>query len=195
MRIGSLRNDTTKADSFGLVATGELEPIGGSPPPPLVVTWGKTPWTLMATCKVNGIGIPTGGDEVVWRGDTHNGGLYAVNWRATLNALEGDQVECWTDGSYSGPIAGGRPLPVGRMQTPIVIGPQPPKPTRRSHHIWFIFFPEMAPVILHGKRWMFPEGDGVGEPHHEAEANVSASNLLIPRDTAASVRWLGPKPQ
>jgi len=50
---------------------------------------------------------------------------------------------------------------------------------RSDDHLWFSFFHEAAHLLLHGKRQLFID-DGIEKEGLEAEANVFASNFLIP---------------
>jgi addiction module HigA family antidote len=53
---------------------------------------------------------------------------------------------------------------------------------KTDDHLWFSFFHEAAHIILHGRRDVFLDEDGVKPNRYEEEANQFASDFLIPRD-------------
>lgn len=50
---------------------------------------------------------------------------------------------------------------------------------KTDDHLWFTFFHEAAHILKHGKKALFLEGNGMSDEHEE-EANLFASNFLIP---------------
>jgi len=50
---------------------------------------------------------------------------------------------------------------------------------KTNDHLWFAFFHEAGHLLLHGKRMVFLETNGL-DGEHECEADQFASNLLIP---------------
>lgn len=64
---------------------------------------------------------------------------------------------------------------------------------KTNDHLWFTFFHEAGHLLLHGKKLAFLEGmDGL-DPELEEEANLFASELLIPRRDAAQLSVLHAK--
>jgi HTH-type transcriptional regulator / antitoxin HigA len=51
---------------------------------------------------------------------------------------------------------------------------------RSNDHLWFSFFHEAGHLLLHGKRMLFIESDGMLGDEDENEANRFAGDLLIP---------------
>lgn len=60
---------------------------------------------------------------------------------------------------------------------------------KTNDHLWFGFFHEAAHILLHGKKMLFLEINGDGN-RHEQEADEFASNFLIPRQKADTLRFL-----
>lgn len=54
---------------------------------------------------------------------------------------------------------------------------------KTNDHLWFAFFHEAGHLLLHGKRMVFLETNGLDDGH-EQEADQFASNLLIPPNYA-----------
>ncbi len=51
---------------------------------------------------------------------------------------------------------------------------------RSDDHLWFTFFHEAGHILLHGKRDVFVEEEGIEEDEKEAQANRFAADSLIP---------------
>ncbi len=60
---------------------------------------------------------------------------------------------------------------------------------KTNDHLWFAFFHEAAHILLHGKKMLFLEIEG-DENSREREADEFASNFLIPREKADTLRFL-----
>ncbi len=60
---------------------------------------------------------------------------------------------------------------------------------KTNDHLWFAFFHEAAHILLHGKKMLFLEIKGEGNSR-EREADEFASNFLIPRQKADTLRFL-----
>jgi Zn-dependent peptidase ImmA (M78 family) len=50
---------------------------------------------------------------------------------------------------------------------------------KSDDHLWFTFFHEAGHILLHGKRDVFVEGEGLVDEKEE-EANRFAANILVP---------------
>jgi HTH-type transcriptional regulator / antitoxin HigA len=51
---------------------------------------------------------------------------------------------------------------------------------KTDDHLWFTLFHEAAHILLHGKRTVFVDADGVADAGEEHEANAFARDFLIP---------------
>ena len=58
-------------------------------------------------------------------------------------------------------------------------------------HFWYTFFHEAAHLILHGKKDLFVDGDGVLPSKEEEEANEFATEILIPTKFLNQLSKLG----
>ena len=58
-------------------------------------------------------------------------------------------------------------------------------------HFWYTFFHEAAHLILHGKKDLFVDGDGVLPSKEEEEANEFAADILIPTKFLDQLSKLG----
>lgn len=56
---------------------------------------------------------------------------------------------------------------------------------RSNDHLWFSFFHEAAHIMLHGKRMMFIDAEGMLNGEQEVEANRLATDFLIPQTSSA----------
>lgn len=61
---------------------------------------------------------------------------------------------------------------------------------KTNDNLWFAFFHEAAHLLLHGKKMVFLEFEGLNDKH-EQEANQFARDWLIPPDKAEWLRSLG----
>jgi addiction module HigA family antidote len=64
---------------------------------------------------------------------------------------------------------------------------------RSNDHLWFSFFHEAGHLLLHGKRMMFIDAEGMLTNEHEDEANRFARDFLIPPTLGARLSRLVPK--
>jgi len=60
---------------------------------------------------------------------------------------------------------------------------------KTNDHLWFAFFHEAGHLLLHGKRIVFLETNGL-DGEHEREADQFASNLLIPPNYAKQLAYI-----
>lgn len=60
---------------------------------------------------------------------------------------------------------------------------------KTNDHLWFAFFHEAAHILIHGKKMLFLEIKG-DENIREREADEFASNFLIPKQKADTLRFL-----
>ncbi len=60
---------------------------------------------------------------------------------------------------------------------------------KTNDHLWFAFFHEAGHLLLHGKKMMFLETNGLDD-EHEREADKFASDLLIPPKHARDLPFL-----
>ncbi len=61
---------------------------------------------------------------------------------------------------------------------------------KTNDHLWFAFFHEAGHLLLHGKRMVFLETNGLDD-EHEREADKFASDLLIPSQYAKQLPFIG----
>ncbi len=61
---------------------------------------------------------------------------------------------------------------------------------KTNDHLWFAFFHEAGHLLLHGKRMVFLETNGLDD-EHEREADQFASDLLIPPQYAKELAFIG----
>jgi len=61
---------------------------------------------------------------------------------------------------------------------------------KTNDHLWFSFFHEAGHLLLHGKKMLFIEGNGL-DNEQEDEANQFAANLLIPKQHEERLILLG----
>ncbi len=61
---------------------------------------------------------------------------------------------------------------------------------KTNDHLWFAFFHEAGHLLLHGKRMVFLETNGLDD-EHEREADKFASDLLIPPQYAKQLPFIG----
>jgi len=61
---------------------------------------------------------------------------------------------------------------------------------KTNDHLWFSFFHEAGHLLLHGKKMLFIEGNGL-DNEQEDEANQFAANLLIPKQHEERLMMLG----
>jgi len=60
---------------------------------------------------------------------------------------------------------------------------------KTNDHLWFAFFHEAGHILLHGKKMMFLETNGLDD-EHEREADKFARDLLIPPDQAMKLEFI-----
>jgi addiction module HigA family antidote len=61
---------------------------------------------------------------------------------------------------------------------------------KTNDHLWFSFFHEAGHLLMHGKKMLFIEGNGL-DGKQEDEANQFAANLLIPKQFEERLMFVG----
>ena len=85
-------------------------------------SWGPTPWTMSAYCKVRDRDVPVD-DSTVWNGKVNARGSYPLQWSAALEALPGDTLSCGTSGWLRDSFTERTSVGVGGMTPPLVVQP------------------------------------------------------------------------